>query len=74
MSLPIFAWLAAVESHTVSECELVRRSQQLPTRSLPAIRLRGSFTLADDATFVDEQDRSLDKAAFVADWEPLSPW
>jgi hypothetical protein len=64
---------AAADSQTISQAELVRRTQQLLDAFAPGDRRPWALYLADDAMFFDEQGRSMDKGAFLADLQPLPP-
>jgi Domain of unknown function (DUF4440)/Domain of unknown function (DUF3471) len=72
-SLLVFRALAAAEGRTISQTELVRRTQQLLDAFAPGDRTPWKLYLADDAMFFDEQGRSMDKVAFLADLQPLPP-
>ena len=72
-SLLVFPALAAAESPTISQTELVRRTQQLVDAFAPGDHAPWKLYLADDAMFFDEQGRSMDKAAFLAQLQPLPP-
>ena len=61
----------AGESKTISQTELVRRTQQLVDAFAPGNQAPWKLYLADDAMIFDEKGRSMDKAAFLADLQPL---
>jgi hypothetical protein len=70
-SLLIFPALAAAQSPTISQTELVRRTQQLVDAFAPGDRVPWKLYLADDAIFFDEQGKNMDKVAFLAALQPL---
>jgi hypothetical protein len=72
-SLLVFPALAAAESQTISQAELVRRTQRLLDAFAPGDRAPWKLYMADDAMFFDEQGRSMDKAAFLEELLPLPP-
>src|ERR1700733_1534173 len=65
--------LLAAESRTITQTELERRTQQLLDAFAPGDRTPWKLYLADDVMFVDEQGKSMDKAAFLANLQPLPP-
>jgi hypothetical protein len=64
------AQLATAEE-TISEQELLRRSQELFDSLVTGNKEPWKKYYADDAIFFDEKGRNLDKAALVADISPL---
>ena len=64
-SLPVAA--------TISEAELVRRTQQLYDAVTPGDQGPWRTYYADDAMVYDEKGRSMDKKALLADIEPMPP-
>ncbi len=73
LSLAAFPALAAGESPSISQAELVRRTQQLVDAFAPGNPAPWKLYLADDAMIFDERGRNMDKAAFLADLQPLPP-
>ncbi|MFY9689335.1 MAG: DUF4440 domain-containing protein [Candidatus Acidiferrales bacterium] len=63
--------LAAAESPTIAQAELVRRTQELVDAFAPGNKAPWKLYLADDALIFDERGRNMDKAAFLADLQPL---
>jgi Domain of unknown function (DUF4440)/Domain of unknown function (DUF3471) len=59
------------EARTISETELVRRTQQMFDAVAPGNRAPWTLYLADDVLFFDEKGRSMDKRAVLADLEPM---
>ncbi len=72
-SLLVFPAFTAAESRTITQTELVRRTQQLLDAFAPGDWTPWKLYLADDAMFFDEQGRSMDKRAFLANLQPLPP-
>jgi hypothetical protein len=65
------ASLAAADNETITQDELVRRTQELLDAVAPGDQRPWREYYADDAMFFDERGRSMDKAALVADITPL---
>jgi Domain of unknown function (DUF4440)/Domain of unknown function (DUF3471) len=61
----------ATAQETISEQELLRRSQELFDSLVTGNKEPWQKYYADDAIFFDEKGRNLDKAALVADISPL---
>jgi hypothetical protein len=62
---------AAAEPRTITQDELVRRSQELFDALVPGNQEPFKKYYADDAIFADEKGRTMDKAALVKDIAPL---
>jgi hypothetical protein len=62
---------AAAEPRTITQDELVRRSQELFDALVPGNQEPFKKYYADDAIFADEKGRTLGKAALVKDVTPL---
>ena len=56
---------------TITQEELVRRSQELFDSVVPGNQEPFKKYFADDAMFFDEKGRSMDKAALVKDIQPM---
>lgn len=65
------ACAASSDPSTITEEELVRRTQQLYDALVPGDQTPSKAYYADDAMVYDEKGRSMDKKAIVADVEPL---
>lgn len=65
------ASLAAADNETITQDELVRRTQELFDAVAGGDQRPWREYYADDALFFDEQGRSMDKTALVADITPL---
>jgi hypothetical protein len=63
--------LAAVDDETITQVELVRRTQELLDAVAGGDQRPWREYYADDAMFFDERGRSMDKTALVADITPL---
>jgi hypothetical protein len=63
---------SAAESRTISQTELIRRTQQLLDAFAPGDQAPWKLYLADDVLLFNEQGKSLDKSAFLADLQPLT--
>src|SRR5579864_3146857 len=61
----------AADEPTITQDELVRRSQELFDSVAPGNAEPFKKYFADDAMFFDEKGRSMDKAALVKDVQPL---
>jgi hypothetical protein len=72
-SLLVFPAFAAAESRTITQTELVRRTQKLLDAFAPGDRAPWKLYLADDAILFDEQGRNMDKDMFLATLQPLPP-
>ena len=59
------------DERTITQDELVRRSQELFDAVAPGNQEPFKKYFADDAMFFDEKGRSMDKAALVKDVQPL---
>jgi hypothetical protein len=70
-ALLISSNLSGTESPSITQTELVRRTQQLLDAFAPGDRTPWKLYLADDAMFFDEKGRAMDKVAFLADLQPL---
>jgi hypothetical protein len=70
-SLVVFPALAAAESRTISQTELVRRTQELLDAFATGDRTAWKVYLADDVMFFDERGKNMDKGAFLAALQPL---
>jgi hypothetical protein len=62
---------AAADGPTITQAELVRRTQELMTAVAPGDHRPWQLYLADDAMLFDEQGHDMDKTAFLADLKPL---
>ena len=69
--LTVPASLAATDNETITQDELVRRTQELLDAVAPGDQRPWREYYADDAMFFDERGRSMDKTALVADITPL---
>src|SRR3954470_24691624 len=72
----LLLWAAAnlaVAQETVTQEELLRRSQELFDSLITGNKEPWQKYYADDAIFFDEKGRNMDKAAVVADISPLPP-
>jgi hypothetical protein len=56
---------------TITEAELLRRTQQLYDSLIPGDKTPWQLYYADDAMVYDEKGRAMDKKAIVADVEPM---
>jgi putative intracellular protease/amidase len=56
---------------TITQQELIRRSQQMYDALVPGNQEPWKLYIADDATSTDEKGRTMDKAALVADVQPM---
>jgi hypothetical protein len=65
------AWRGMADEPTITQDELVRRSQELFDSVAPGNAEPFKKYFAEDAMFFDEKGRSMDKAALVKDVEPL---
>ena len=65
------ATLTAADNETITQDELVRRTQELLDAVAGGNQRPWREYYADDAMFFDERGRSMDKAALVADITPL---
>lgn len=72
-SLLVFPSLAAADSRTITQTELVRRTQKLLDAFAPGDRTPWKLYLADDVILSDEQGRNMDKDMFLATLQPLPP-
>jgi hypothetical protein len=71
--LALFQFAGAAETTTITQDELVRRTQELFDAVVPGNKEPWKKYFADDCIFADEKGRTLDKTALVADIEPLPP-
>jgi hypothetical protein len=69
--LTVPASVAAADNETITQDELVRRTQELLDAVAPGDQRPWREYYADDAMFFDERGRSMDKTALVADITPL---
>lgn len=65
------AWRGAADEPTITQDELVRRTQELFDSVAPGNAEPFKKYFAEDAMFFDEKGRSMDKAALVKDVQPL---
>ena len=65
------ALCSLADERTITQDELVRRSQELFDAVAPGNQEPFKKYFADDAMFFDEKGRSMDKAALVKDVQPL---
>lgn len=65
------AWLVFAAEPTISQDELIRRSQELFDAVAPGNQEPFKKYFADDAMFFDEKGRAMDKAALVKDIQPM---
>ena len=65
------AWRGAADEPTITQDELVRRTQELFEAVAPGNAEPFKKYFAEDAMFFDEKGRSMDKAALVKDVQPL---
>lgn len=65
------AYGASSDTSTITEAELVRRTQELYDALIPGDQTPSKTYYADDAMMYDEKGRSMDKKGIVADVEPL---
>src|ERR1043166_5261307 len=65
------AWRGVADEPTITQDELVRRTQELFDAIVPGDQEPFKKYFADDAMFFDEKGRSMDKAALVKDVQPL---
>lgn len=70
LNLSLFSALAAGEE-TITQNELVRRTQELFDAVIPADQAPWKKYYADDCMYNDEKGRSFDKSKLVADIAPL---
>ncbi len=68
--LPL-AWSNAANEPTITQDELVRRTQELFDSVAPGNAEPFKKYFAEDAMFFDEKGRGMDKAALVKDVQPL---
>jgi hypothetical protein len=77
IALPLIVLLAAVRAtvagESVSQEELLRRSQELFDSVITGNKEPWQKYFAEDALFFDEKGRNMNKAALVADITPLPP-
>jgi hypothetical protein len=69
--VPLAAYAAPSDASTITEAELVRRTQQLYDALVPGDQTPWKTYYADDAMLYDEKGRALDKKGIVADVEPM---
>jgi len=65
------AWRNVADESTITQAELVRRSQELFDAVAPGNAEPFKQYFADDAMFLDEKGRNMDKAALVKDIQPM---
>src|SRR5579864_4171368 len=65
------AWRNVADEPTITQDELVRRSQELFDSVAPGNAEPFKRYFAEDAMFFDEKGRSMDKAALVKDIQPM---
>src|SRR6185312_4360624 len=70
-AISIVAWGSVADGPTITQDELVRRTQELLDSVAPGNREPFKKYFADDAMFFDEKGRALDKAALVKDIQPM---
>ncbi len=63
----------ANDAEKITQDELVRRSQQMYDALVPGNQEPWKLYIADDAMSTDEKGRNMDKAALVADVQPMPP-
>lgn len=61
----------AADPPQITEAELVHRTQQLYDAVMPGDQTPWKLYYADDALYFDEKGRSMDKAALLADVQPM---
>jgi hypothetical protein len=66
-----FAWCNVADEPTITQDELVRRTQELFDSVASGNQEPFKKYFAEDAMFFDEKGRSMDKAALVKDVQPL---
>jgi len=64
-------WGALADEPTITQDELVRRTQELFAAIVPGNQEPFKKYFADDAMFFDEKGRDMDKAALVKDIQPM---
>lgn len=64
-------WGVVADEPTITQDELVRRTQELFDSIVPGNQATFKKYFADDAMFFDEKGRDMDKAALVKDIQPL---
>lgn len=69
--LAAVASLHAAPTPTITEAELLHRTQQLYDSLIPGDKTPWRLYYADDAMVYDEKGRAMDKKALLADVEPL---
>jgi hypothetical protein len=62
---------STASTSTISEAELLRRTQQLYDSLVPGDKTPWQTFYADDAMMYDEKGRTMDKKALLADVEPM---
>jgi len=65
------AWGAVADEPTITQDELVRRTQELFDAIVPGNQEPFNKYFAEDAMFFDEKGRNMDKAALVKDIQPM---
>lgn len=65
------AWGTVADEPTITQDELVRRTQELFDSVAPGNAEPFKKYFADDAMFFDEKGRDMDKAALVKDFQPM---
>jgi len=65
------AWRNVADEPTITEDELVRRTQELLDAIVPGNQEPSKKYFADDAMFFDEKGRAMDKSALVKDIQPM---
>ena len=65
------AWRSMADEPTITQDELVRRSQELFDAVVPGNQEPFKKYFADDAMFFDEKGRNMDKVALVKDIQPM---
>jgi hypothetical protein len=65
------AWRGVADEPTITQDELVRRTQELFDSIVPGNQEPFKKYFADDAMFFDEKGRDMDKAALVKDIQPM---
>lgn len=65
------AWRGMADGPTITQDELVRRTQELFDAIVPGNQEPFKKYFADDAMFFDEKGRNMDKAALVNDIQPM---
>jgi hypothetical protein len=66
-----FALQSLADEPTITQDELVRRTQELLDSVAPGNQEPFKKYFADDAMFFDEKGRNMDKAALVKDIQPM---